>query len=208
MSFGKHNASSKALGDITSRQVGRNGCQVCGLPRRPHTAFCGDVCRFWAKVRKGPGCWEWTGARFVDRNGVGVYGQFSIGPRDDRKTLGAHRFSYELHHGPMPEGMETMHSCHNGLCVRPDHLTAGTHLENVRMSADAGNLHTARPSRHKLTPQQIADVRERVACGPRGTAALLAKELGVTKAHISQVVSGRCRQIDAPMVPQQIEQAS
>jgi hypothetical protein len=82
--------------------------------------------RFWAKVDKRGDCWLWTGAR---RNGG--YGAF-VYSRDGEVVQGrAHRFSYELHVGPIPAGMFVMHKCDVPRCVRPDHLTVGTCKDNV-----------------------------------------------------------------------------
>ena len=70
----------------------------------------------------GP-CWRWTGTR--DRSG---YGQMKYQGR----RPGAHRVSYELFVGPVPEGLELDHLCRSPECVRPDHLEPVTHAENMR----------------------------------------------------------------------------
>ena len=82
--------------------------------------------RFWASVKKsdGDGCWEWT----ASGNQKG-YGRFSF----DGRHVMVHRFSYELHIGPIPEGLEVGHLCHNRRCVNPDHLEAMTHHKNLLM---------------------------------------------------------------------------
>lgn len=80
------------------------------------------VSRFWGRVRKGEGCWEWQALR----SGQG-YGMFPIANRH----YGAHRASWEITNGPIPDGMVVRHDCDNPPCVRPDHLRIGTHQDNV-----------------------------------------------------------------------------
>ena len=70
------------------------------------------------------GCIEWI----ASHNGVG-YGTLSI-DRNGRKVL-AHRFSYEWHRGPIPDGLTIDHLCRNTLCVNPAHLEAVTKRENT-----------------------------------------------------------------------------
>lgn len=81
--------------------------------------------RFWAKVDKeGPGgCWLW--AAYVNPDG---YGEFW--PTTDRH-VGAHRYSYELNVGPIPEGLHIDHLCRVRNCVNPAHLEPVTCRENL-----------------------------------------------------------------------------
>lgn len=81
--------------------------------------------RFWSKVKKTDGCWLWMGAN----DGKG-YGVFHYGRRNE--IVKAYRFSYELANGPIPDGLEVMHSCDVPACVRPEHLHLGTHGDNMR----------------------------------------------------------------------------
>lgn len=94
-----------------------------------------DADRFWQYVDiVEDGCWLWLGGI----NPVNGYGSFNLldGPR--RTTARAHRFAYELVFGPIPEGLEVDHvrevGCIHRHCVRPEHLEAVTHAENVRRS--------------------------------------------------------------------------
>lgn len=72
------------------------------------------------------GCWIWTGAT---RNKMG-HGALRLGGRKG-KTIWAHRASYELHTGEVPEGMCVCHRCDVPSCVNPDHLFLGTRKDNI-----------------------------------------------------------------------------
>lgn len=94
--------------------------------------------RFWPKVQKGEGCWEWIGSR----NAAG-YGKMTVGGRGAGHVR-AHRVSWELANGPVPEGLWVLHTCDNPPCVRPDHLWLGTRLDNMRDCASKGRIDTRR----------------------------------------------------------------
>lgn len=89
--------------------------------------------KFSAKYTIDPvsGCWEWGLHR--DRHG---YGAVSGGRR---RTLRAHRVSYELHVGPIPEGMTIDHLCMNKGCVNPDHLEPVLLAENIKRAVARRN---------------------------------------------------------------------
>ena len=81
--------------------------------------------RFWEKVDKSGDCWIWIGAK----NGWG-YGILSRGTGMGR--VRAHRLSYELANGAIPDGLFVLHKCDNPPCVRPDHLFVGDHAANMQ----------------------------------------------------------------------------
>lgn len=78
--------------------------------------------RFWAKVDRSGDCWVWTAAQY--RNGYGMFGV------THKRPTRAHKYSYELVNGPVPDGLHIDHKCRNRLCVNPDHLHAVTPKQN------------------------------------------------------------------------------
>jgi len=82
-----------------------------------------QIQRFSEKTRVVGDCIEWTGT--IDKYG---YGQFRP---TGGSNMGAHRWSYEYHVGPIPEGLQIDHVCRNRKCVNPEHLEPVTARENL-----------------------------------------------------------------------------
>jgi len=76
-------------------------------------------------------CWEWT----CMTHDYG-YGRFSI----DGKWFLAHRISWRLYEGNIPDEKYVLHKCHNEKCVNPDHLYIGTQKDNVEDAVNQGNF--------------------------------------------------------------------
>lgn len=82
------------------------------------------IARFWSKVDRGDPdkCWYWMGCR------ASGYGQVW----DGKRSIGAHRLSWQITHGAIPDGLSCLHKCDHPPCVNPDHLYIGTQKDNVR----------------------------------------------------------------------------
>lgn len=127
------------------------------------------------------GCWLWSGAD----NGVG-YGKF--------RGRYAHRISWEMHKGPIPDGMHIDHLCRVRCCVNPEHLEPVTNRENARRGNTGIHMRAApflgqRHPRSKLTDAQAAEIKARVAAGEKHS--ILAAEYGVCKGVVSHIKTGR-----------------
>lgn len=111
--------------------------------------------RFWKHVNvieDDDSCWEWQASCF--ENG---YGQFIL----DGTHVKAHRYSYYLENGPLPEDIDICHSCDNRKCVRPKHLFPGTRSDNMQDASKKGRIARGeRVPQSKLTESQVREIRQ------------------------------------------------
>ena len=142
--------------------------------------------RFWRYTyrRQDHQCWPWTGSRMVR----GGYGQLN----DKGRLLKAHRLSWELHFGAIPDDLLIRHMCHNPKCCNPSHLLPGTLKDNHLDMQKANRMYVpeARRGEHNcqavLTEDNVRFIRQ---SDMRGVD--LAKRFNVTKFLISRIRSGK-----------------
>lgn len=137
--------------------------------------------RFWPKVNKTDGCWLWTAS--LNKGG---YGQLSIGHAMPRV---AHRVSWEINVGPIPDGMCVLHKCDVRNCVRPDHLFIGTQLENIEDARLKGRVARGpQKSDTKLKEADVKKIRELIAEGETNVS--IAKMFSVERNNIRCIRNG------------------
>lgn len=137
-------------------KLGFKVCKTCLYDRRnagkPVRLTQTTAERFWAKVEKADGCWEWRAARCPKG-----YGRFR---HPDYKFMRrAHQVSYELTYGRLAPGLLIRHACDNPGCVNPTHLLSGTYQQNSQDAVDRGRTAnqytyvTACKHGHEFTPE-------------------------------------------------------
>lgn len=139
--------------------------------------------RFWEKVAKGgPGeCWPWTAN--CDRDG---YGRMSVKGKQAR----AHRISYQINRGPIPNGLNVLHKCDNPRCVNPKHLFLGTNGDNMADKTRKGRAARVCGERNGgalLSEKDVLTIRSRHKKGE--TQISIAKDFDVSRRCIGRIVT-------------------
>lgn len=144
--------------------------------------------RFWPKVIKTDGCWLWASAK-------NDYGSIKLptGSRAVQRKLRAHRASWMLHFGNIPDGMDICHKCDNPPCVNPDHLFLGTRADNMADMVNKGRAKTPdnRGTKHgmsKLTDAIVLEILAMLKSGSRGCD--VAMKFDVSSATVSCIKHG------------------
>lgn len=136
-------------------------CPHCGNRKWASSKTC-NLCRWGSlQVRFNSrycinlvtGCWEWT----AGKQSTFGYGMISL---DRKRGTTAHRVSWMLFRGPIPEGMFVCHKCDNPPCVNPDHLFLGTQQDNMTDKVRKNrHLPGERHPGAKLTADQVRAIR-------------------------------------------------
>lgn len=157
--------------------------------------------RFWLKVRKTRGCWEWTASQ---RNKG--YGAFTYTDDDGEVVQDrAHCFAWTLKHGPIPKGKCVLHKCDNPKCVRLSHLFLGTKADNnadmVKKGRHVpGGTHCGSTGKwksekshwnYRLSPSTVRMIRARKEAGD--SYSTLKRKFGVSIGHLHRIVNGKAR---------------
>lgn len=131
----------------------------------------------WAQVIPEPnsGCWLWEGV--TDGDGYGKY-----------KNKGAHRLSYEMFCGEIPDGQCILHSCDIRCCVNPDHLWLGTRGDNNADRASKGR--SAPQDGESNNSAQLTEGQVRQIRADRRAARIAAPEYGISEFHFRRVRNG------------------
>lgn len=130
------------------------------------------------------GCWIWTAS--VTSSCYGIVWHKTLGKRGQAR---AHRVSYQLYRGEIPDGMVVCHKCDNPSCVNPEHLFVGTQLDNILDMRAKGRgargfalsilMRGERGPRRKLTAAQVESIRQDAR-----TQRTIAADYGVTQSNI------------------------
>lgn len=145
--------------------------------------------RFESKTMPEPnsGCWLWMA--YVDEIGYGI----TVFRRGQYK---AHRVSWTIYRGEIPDGLKVLHKCDVRCCVNPDHLFLGTQADNVRDMFAKGRNRSPKPLRGdanpmaRLTGEHAWAIRHMVRL-KLFTQAEIARDYGVSPMTISRIINNQ-----------------
>jgi hypothetical protein len=150
-----------------------------------------DDC-FWSKVHPEAlsGCWLWHGT--VDKNGYGKFGA---------KWKRAHRVAFERTVGAIPDGLCVCHRCDVPGCVNPDHLFLGTVAQNNADKQTKGRCNAPAGGRNGAAKFSLLTIAGMLQLSARGLSHVdIAGMLGVSRQHVSNVLSGQRRKREAELL--------
>jgi HNH endonuclease len=156
--------------------------------------------RFWAKVKKTDSCWIWTASKRAKGYGAFCHSVNGVQIQDR-----AHRYSWLIHKGAIPEGLWVLHNCPGGdnpACVNPAHLFLGNVNDNnqdmkLKGRHVAGGTHCGRDGKwprglnHHGVKINEEIVREIRALKSTHSYSQLSKRFGLALGHLNRIVSGK-----------------
>lgn len=139
-----------------------------------------DIYNFWSRVdinENNQECWNWT-----EGTTIGGYGNF-IYHGDNIK---AHRMTYILAKGPIPDGLQVQHLCNNPMCCNPNHLELGDELKNsqYKYQCDRQNM--------TLTKDRVREILKVHIDHPELTQSQIAEMFRISQGMISMIINGMC----------------
>ena len=133
-----------------------------------------DWLRFWGKVKRGPGCWEWQAC-----TSQAGYGNFGL----NGQCKLSHRIMYEIGHGKIPAKMFVCHACDNPSCVRPSHLFLGTQKDNMMDASNKHRIaHGERGGNATLKEDDVIQIRNSKDKGKE-----VAKQYNISESTVSKI---------------------
>lgn len=138
--------------------------------------------RFFKKIMPEPntGCWLWSGAPYGE--GYGSFMHKGV-------IMRAHRFSYLIHKGEIPDGLHVLHTCDVRCCVNPDHLFLGTNIDNINDKIKKGRqANGASINNSKLVGDQVMEIVSLYNSG--NSIKSISKIFNITTANLYYIVSG------------------
>lgn len=141
-----------------------------------------------ANIKNEDGCWDWMGTRHKNYGTMHFLGL----------TVFAHRFSYEHHIGPIPDGLRICHHCDNPPCTNPLHLFAGTAKDNTQdcikkgrfvIPIDSCKVRGSDSPKAKLNEEQVIQIKKMIRDGIGNRT--IAKQFNVHHGTISAIRVGK-----------------
>jgi hypothetical protein len=145
-----------------------------------------------AEINLVTGCWIWTGGHKGNYKGKKDYGIFGNTEKTGKKYQTAHRVSWLIHYGEIPDDMMVCHKCDNPRCCNPTHLFLGTQLDNMADMVQKGRhkyptgtqVHT-----NRLSENDVFSIRACLSSGE--SIKKISKKFNVSDTTIRYIESGK-----------------
>lgn len=149
--------------------------------------YCPDSETFWPYVHKTETCWLWTAA--LHRDGYGKTHTRRID--GSLKHIGAHRRSWKIHNGEIPQGILVLHKCDVRNCVNPNHLFLGTSKDNsADMTAKGRSANGSKNPNSILTKEKVLEMRK-IRATTDLTLKQIAKQFGMSYGGTNSILYRR-----------------